>query len=69
MTYKYQNKVTFPNLDQIHIDITQSGSGMIDQSIEWCRWDEDISELCIYFTNTLDAEDKTELDTIVTNNS
>lgn len=67
MEYIYENKVNSPNLDQIHLDV--ASSDMTDKTIEWCRWDEDIQKLKIIFTNELSVEDKTLLDTIVSNNS
>lgn len=63
MEYTYENKVTSPNLDQIHQEI--ANSAMSDKSIEWCRWDEASKNLKIVFTNSLSAGDKTILDDIV----
>jgi hypothetical protein len=67
MKYIYNNKLLSPNLDQIHIDI--SNSEMIDKSIEWCRWDEDTTILQVKYTNVLSSEDKIILDQIVENDS
>jgi len=63
MEYIYENKVTSPNLDQIHQDVTNSA--MSDKSIEWCRWDEATQNLKVVFTNSLSAGDKDILDNIV----
>jgi len=67
MTYNYANITNEPNLTQIHLDV--GSSSMTDKTIEWCSWEQDTSDLKICFTNTLDAADKTELDTIISNNS
>lgn len=67
MLYEYSNKVTMPDLDQIHLDVATSE--MTDKTIEWCRWDELTEILKIVFTNTLSAPDKTILDGIVADNS
>lgn len=63
MEYTYNNKVTSPNLDNIHVDV--NSSSMSEKSIEWCRWDESTSILKVKFTNTLSVDDKIILDTIV----
>lgn len=67
MLYEYTNKITMPNLDQIHLDV--AASAMTDKIIEWCRWDELTDVLKVTFTNELIAGDKTILDGIVVDNS
>lgn len=44
-------------------------SDMIDKTVEYADWDKETELLQVIFTNELSAEDKTKLDTIVTNNS
>lgn len=78
--YPYNNIVTPPDVDQIHIDV--ANSTMTDKLISYCTWDKDdfvsgdppsiqrIGEtLCVIFYNELSASDKTELDNIVSNNT
>jgi len=65
--YQYTDKTISPNLDQIHLDI--AASTMTDKSVNYCRWDENDALLRIFFDNALSEDDKTALDTIVTNNS
>lgn len=65
--YKYENKNASPNLDGIHLDVV--ASAMTDKNIEYCRWDEDIAELKVWWADSLSGGDKTILDTIVANNS
>ena len=65
--YDYTGKTTNPDAVQIQTDV--AASAMTDKTIEWVRWDADVSEVCISFTNALDGTDKTTLDTIVSNNS
>lgn len=65
MKYIYNNITNSPNLQYIHLEITESGSTMENKSIEWCRWDEDPSTLQINFENELSSSDKTKLDLII----
>ena len=44
-------------------------SAMTDKTIEWCRWDESTTYLCVIFTNELTSEDKAILDQIIADNS
>lgn len=67
MEYLYENKLTSPNLNQIHLDIVNSA--MTDKSIEHCLWHEKDECLHVVFDGILSGEDKTLLDTIVSNNS
>jgi len=67
MNYFYENKINSPNLDGIHSDV--ASSAMTDKAIEWCRWDKATENLKVVFTNSLSAEDKTLLDTVISNNS
>ena len=63
------DSIDLPDLDQLHLDITNSD--MDDKSVEWCRWDENpIDEhsakcLHVYFTNELSSSDETKLDNII----
>lgn len=66
MFYVYENIVITPNLDKIHSDV--SISTMVDKNIQWCRWDEDIATLKIFFDNILSHEDENLLSGIVQNN-
>ena len=65
--YEYQNKELSVNLTQIHLDV--ESSAMTDKTIEWCRWDESTTYLCVIFTNELTSEDKAILDQIIADNS
>lgn len=65
--YEYSNKAIDPDLPQIHIDV--EASEMTNKDIDYCIWNEDDEILRVYWTGSLDANDKTELDTIVANNS
>lgn len=67
MVYIYTEKSTVCDLNQIHLDVL--ASAMTDKGIEGCKWDEDTSELKVVFTAELSTEDKSILDTVVTNNS
>ena len=51
----------------IHYDVMNSE--MNDKDIDCCRWDEDESELKLWFDNSLSAEDKDILDNIIDDNS
>ena len=66
MEYQYANGTVSPNLEGIHLDV--SNSSMVDKGIEWCRWDESTQILRVVFTNELSVDDKSILDTIVSNN-
>ena len=66
INYEYENKITSPNLDDIHLDV--SASDMVDKSIEYCRWDEKTQLLKVIFTNELSSGDKNKLDIIISNN-
>lgn len=63
MEYLYENKTISLDLEQIHIEVTNSI--MEDKSIEWCRWDEDTKILKIVFSNELSSSDKNKLDLII----
>jgi hypothetical protein len=67
VNYEYVDKATSPDLTGIHDDV--AASAMTDKNIEWCRWDEDIQKLIVVWQDSLSAEDKALLDTIVQNNS
>jgi len=76
MEYHYDNITYAPNLatyadsvqvSGIHYDV--ANSDMSNKSISYCRWDEDMHELHVYFGYELSTEDKTKLDVIVANNS
>ena len=42
---------------------------MTNKNVDYCMWCEDVATLDVYFDVELAAGDKTELDTIITNNS
>jgi hypothetical protein len=62
MVYHY-NKVLPCNLDYIHEQVYLSL--MLDKAIDYCRWDEDESDLEVYWNSELTIEDKDILDQIV----
>lgn len=66
MIYEYKDILNSPDLANIHIDI--ANSVMTNKSIEWCRWDEDLTLLRIKFESTLSPSDKLSLDDIVFEN-
>lgn len=65
--YQYTEKTTSPNLTGIHSGV--AASTMVDKTLDYCSWNDDDCILHVFFTNALDAGDKTELDTIVSSNS
>ena len=68
MEYLYTNIEASPDLGQIYIDVSSSGSGMENTSILFCRWDNSDDHLYINFTTALSNDDKDILDQIVENN-
>jgi hypothetical protein len=76
MKYIYSNITSAPNID--HYDFRgeqDSGilcdimcSTMVDKGVNCLSYQEDLSELWIFFVNELSSEDKVKLDTIVQNN-
>ena len=67
MQYNYSSKAVSVNIQGIHTDV--AASTMTNKNIQGCTWDEDSTSLKVDFDVTLSSSDKTELDTIVTNNS
>jgi len=63
--YEYNNITNSPDLNYIQNSVLESE--MTNKTIEHCRWDENNSILVVAFTNSLSGEDKTILDTIVSN--
>lgn len=65
--YIYPNKPTSPNLSGILEAI--AASEMTDKNVAGLRWDKEDETLKVFWTDSLDASDKTILDGIVAANS
>lgn len=61
--YQYSNIDQTPHLQLIHDEV--ASSDMTSKAIEYCEYDQDSSNLSVYFTNPLNSNDQTSLDGIV----
>lgn len=65
--YTYSGTSEQPYMDGIHYDV--ENSDMDNKNIQYCDWNFTTQDLDIYWDVELSSEDKTKLDTIVSNNS
>lgn len=63
MDYIYNNALISPNFDNLKTTIVNSA--MLEKSLLYLLWDEDLQIIRVVFTNVLSESDKTVLDSII----